>query len=164
MKRPTRVPGGRHRQPARGLIAIASIACGIISAVLGTPASRAQDASRSIWDGVYTAGQAQRGATEYTSHCVVCHMDNLAGDGAGIPALTGKMFLLDWDGLSLTALFDRIHTTMPQSNPGSLNAQQVADLMAYLMSQNRIPAGAMELPGDAPSLDAIHFDAKRPNH
>lgn len=143
---------------------MAALACGIFVAAVGATASSAQDASRSIWDGVYTAAQAQRGATEYTSHCVVCHMDNLAGDGADVPPLTGKMFLLDWDGLSLTALFDRIHTTMPQSSPGTLSAQQVVDVMAYLMSQNRIPAGATELAVDTPSLDMIHFDAKKPNH
>jgi mono/diheme cytochrome c family protein len=136
----------------------------IAGAVLGATTLRAQDARRSIWDGVYTAAQAQRGAAQYTSQCVTCHMDTLSGDGGDIPALAGRMFLMDWDGLALDALFDRINTTMPQSNPGSLSAEQVVDVMAYLLSANKIPAGAKELPADTPSLQAIQFDAKQPKH
>jgi cytochrome c553 len=127
-------------------------------------ALRADQAARSIWDGVYTAAQAQRGAADYTNHCESCHTDSLAGDGADIPALAGQAFMNNWDGLALSELFDRIHTSMPQNDPGSLSAQEVADLMAYLLSANKIPAGAVELPVDAPSLQTIQFDAKRPKH
>jgi mono/diheme cytochrome c family protein len=141
------------------LAAIGLIAC----AVLAATAPRAQDPPHSIWDGVYTAAQAQRGAAQYTSQCLNCHMDSLAGNGADIPPLAGKMFLMNWDGLGLDALFDRIHTTMPQSDPGSLSPQQVVDLMAYLLSANSIPAGAQELTTDTTRLQGIQFDAKRPH-
>lgn len=141
------------------LIAMGSIACGLI----GT-AAFPDEAARSIWDGVYTAAQAQRGATEYSAHCTECHMDTLSGDGAEVPPLSGKPFTNNWDGLDLTELYDRIHDTMPQSNPGTLSAQQVVDLMAYILSGNNIPAGTKELPVDTASLKAIHFDAKRPSH
>jgi quinoprotein glucose dehydrogenase len=139
---------------------MALIAC----AVLGATALRAQGTSRSIWDGVYTAAQAQRGADNYAGQCVSCHMDTLAGDGADVPPLAGATFLNMWDGLALSELFDRIHTSMPQSNPGSLSAPEVADLMAYLLSANRIPAGTTELPSDSTGLQNIQFDAKRPKH
>ncbi len=140
---------------AIGLLAISAIAA---------RALRAQEAGHSIWDGVFTAEQAQRGATEYASRCATCHGETLAGNGTDAPALTGKMFLNDWDGLSLTALFDRIHTTMPQSNPGTLSGQVAADLTAYVLSVNQLPAGAKELTDDAQSLESIHFDAKKPSH
>ena len=43
---------------------------------------RAQDApsgSRSVWDGVYTQEQAERGHSLYNRHCASCHGDELAG-------------------------------------------------------------------------------------
>jgi S-disulfanyl-L-cysteine oxidoreductase SoxD len=150
----------KHLNSLCGLAAIGlMICCGISASTV-----RADEASKSIWDGVYTVGQAQRGAAAYASHCVSCHMESLEGDGADTPALSGKTFLNTWDGLSLAELFDRIQTSMPQSNPGILSAQEVADLMAYLLSANQIPAGTKELPNDPPSLQSIQFDAKRPKH
>lgn len=124
----------------------------------------AQDASHSVWLGVYTAAQAQRGAQVFSAQCVTCHGEDLAGNGAEVPALTGKMFLYKWDSLALQALFDLIHTDMPQSNPGSLSGQESADLTAYILSMNQIPAGATELSDNAQSLQNIRFDAKKPDH
>jgi len=124
----------------------------------------AQDASHSVWVGVYTAAQSQRGAQVFAAQCVACHGENLEGNGAEVPALTGKMFLYKWDSLPLQALFDLIHIDMPLSNPGSLSGQESADLTAYILSMNQIPAGATELSDNAQSLQNIRFDAKKPDH
>ena len=35
--------------------------------------SLAAQTSRSVWDGVYTAGQADRGRGFYTAQCAQCH-------------------------------------------------------------------------------------------
>jgi cytochrome c553 len=137
--------------------------CLVIFAITAT-ALRAQDGSHSIWDGVYTAEQASRGAAGYTTHCALCHGESLAGNGADIPALAGMSFLYNWDGLGLDALFDSIHTTMPQSNPGSLSVSEVADITAYLLSVNQVPPGSTELPADTQSLQKIQFVAKKPAH
>ena len=137
--------------------------CLVICAIAAT-APRAQDGSHSIWDGVYTAPQAKRGAAGYADHCAQCHGDSLSGNGADIPALAGKSFLYNWDGLGLDALFDRIHTTMPQSDPGSLSVSEVADITAYLLSVNEAPSGSTELPADMQSLKNIQFVAKKPDH
>jgi cytochrome c553 len=133
-----------------------------ICAIAAT-ALRAQDGSHSIWDGVYTDAQAKRGAAAYAAHCALCHGDSLAGNGADIPALSGQSFLYNWDGLGLDALFDRIHTTMPQSNPGSLSPNEVADITAYILSANQVASGSTELPADAQSLQKIQFVAKKPD-
>ena len=34
-----------------------------------------------VWDGVYTEGQAERGAVQYTEACAACHTPDLSGDG-----------------------------------------------------------------------------------
>ena len=40
---------------------------------------RAQDVSSSVWDGVYTQAQADRGKTAYNESCAACHGDQLTG-------------------------------------------------------------------------------------
>src|SRR5579862_9075865 len=100
----------------------------------------AADEQRSIWDGVYTADQAKRGAELYGSQCSSCHGPDLSG-GEMAPALSGGEFLSNWNGLTLSDLFDRIKTTMPANNPGNLSRPQTADLIAHILSANQVPAG-----------------------
>jgi len=139
------------------------VATGLVICAVAATALRAQNGgSHSIWDGVYTDAQAKRGAEGYAAHCAECHGDSLSGNGADIPALAGQSFLYNWDGLGLDALFDRIHTTMPQSDPGSLSVNEVADITAYLLSVNEVPSGSTELPADMQSLKNIQFVAKKP--
>jgi cytochrome c len=139
-------------------VAIGLTICGITATAL-----YAADSAHSIWDGVYTAEQAQHGKADYTNYCVVCHGEDLEGDGNEVPALGGRAFLYLWDAQPLQALYDRIHTTMPQSNPGSLTEQEAVDIVAYVLSANKIPAGTNVLPSGAQALQSIRFDAKRPD-
>jgi hypothetical protein len=44
---------------------------------------------------------------------------------------------------------------MPGDNPGSLNRQQVADVVSFILSFNKYPAGQMELATDGDALKAI---------
>ena len=57
-----------------------------------------QDTTRSIWDGVYTDAQADRGREQYTQHCANCHGDTLmTGDGPSARARRGRFpFQLEW--------------------------------------------------------------------
>jgi mono/diheme cytochrome c family protein len=115
----------------------------------------------SIWDGVYTDAQAVRGELAFGTHCASCHGANLGGTGEA-PALAGPQFLSDFDGLSVGDLFDRIRTTMPQDNPGSLSRDQLADILAFLLKANGLPSGAKELDRRSEYLRAIGFSAAKP--
>jgi len=55
-----------------------------------------------------------------------------------------------------------ISTTMPQDNPASLSLQEYADILAYLMQLNEMPAGDRELPGNQEALNAIAFQKPEP--
>jgi mono/diheme cytochrome c family protein len=123
-------------------------------------AVQAAGASRSASSGVYTAEQAVRGKVAFATHCASCHGATLTG-GSAAPALTGKTFLYSWTGLTVGDLGDRIHTTMPADNPGSLDSKAVADVTAYILSMNRFPAGKAELPVDLPSEKTINLDGKK---
>ena len=121
----------------------------------------AQDASVSVWAGVYTNGQAKRGQAAYNEQCASCHGDQLTG-GESAPALAGSEFLSNWNGLSAGELFERIRKTMPANSPGKLSRETTADLLAYIFSVNQFPAGRPELPPNAEMLKSIRIDANKP--
>src|SRR5271156_1262779 len=68
-----------------------------------TPAP-AEEQSRSVWDGVYTADQANRGAEISSRECEMCHSET--GDQA--PPLSGDSFLAEWNGQNLDGLFEKM--------------------------------------------------------
>ncbi len=102
-------------------------------------------AMRSVWDGVYTQAQADRGKAAFEQNCAKCHGGQLQGMDE-IPPLSGGHFMADWETQSIADLVQRIHNTMPMDNPGALSTASSTDVVAYLLSQNKIPAGDTELP------------------
>ncbi len=121
----------------------------------------AQDAAKSVWDGVYTEAQAERGAEAYAQNCGKCHGMGLTGLAEAKP-LTGPEFMSNWNGLSLGALYDRSRTTMPLDKPRSLSREAYADILAYILKFDGFPAGAVELDKRSEVLAGISFDAFKP--
>jgi len=118
--------------------------------------------SRSVWDGVYTEEQAKRGEPIYRKECAACHGEMLTG-GESSPPLSGGVFLANWNGLTVGDLFDRIRKTMPQTNPGRLTRQQDADILAFMLSVNKFPAGKTELYRQSEMLKEIRFESMKPD-
>jgi mono/diheme cytochrome c family protein len=118
--------------------------------------------TRSVWDAVYTEVQAQRGEELYEAHCVMCHGENLEGNGPA-KALTGPEFAANWNNVSMSDMLERTRTSMPQDKPGTLSRQQVADVLSYLLSANDMPAGTTELSRQAEVLSGIKFLARKPS-
>lgn len=119
----------------------------------------AQSTDRSVWDGVYTEQQANRGKPMYARECAKCHGDELTG-GEEAPPLSGDAFLSNWNGLTVGDLFDRIRKSMPQQAPGSLSRQQNADILAFMMAVNHYPAGKTELQTQTEVLKQIRIEPK----
>jgi mono/diheme cytochrome c family protein len=119
----------------------------------------AQEATRSAWEGVFTAEQAARGSNEYQQRCASCHGTSLTG-GESAPPLAGGEFSSNWNSLTAGDLFERIRTTMPADRPGSLNRTQDADILSYILSMNQYPAGANELPSRTEILKMIRLEPK----
>jgi S-disulfanyl-L-cysteine oxidoreductase SoxD len=76
--------------------------------------------------------------------------------------LAGGEFMAGWDGLTIGDLFERIRISMPQNAPGSLSGQQNADILSFMFSSNKFPAGTAELPKEAGILKQIKFEVKKP--
>lgn len=123
----------------------------------GTAAAR--QPARSVWDGVYTPAQATRGRAVYDRECARCHGPALEGNGEAAGPLAGIEFLSTWNGLTLGDLLDRIRLTMPLDKPGTLGRQENADVLAYIVSANKFPAGETELPREGERLKQIAFNA-----
>jgi len=126
--------------------------------VVGTQALRAQ-ASRSVWEGVYSDEQERRGAALYTQYCASCHSENLGGNDEA-PPLAGANFLSNWNGLTVGDLFERIRTTMPFNQPQSLSRDVNAAILAHIFSVNKFPAGKTDLPSQTEVLKDIRIDPK----
>lgn len=133
----------------------------VIAATAIAAAAAQSTGPRSVWDGVYTAEQARRGEKLAVEHCVACHGERLTG-GESAPALAGDVFNANWDGLMLADLFDRMRSSMPQDQPGSLSRQQNADMLAYMLSIGTFPAGDTALAPEAGILAHIRFESIRP--
>ncbi len=115
---------------------------------------------KSVNDGVFTDGQAKRGDVLYKEQCATCHGDNLEGSGP-MPALAGKDFLASWQGKTVGDLFDKTHTTMPATAPGSLTPAQAVDITAYMLASSRYKSGSMELEPKVEALQQIKIDAPK---
>lgn len=142
------------------LILGAAAAIGLAS-VWTAPALLAQDAGRTVWDGVFTAAQADRGAHAYSENCGTCHGVQLDGTGEA-PGLAGGEFVANWNGLTVGDMFDRIRTTMPFDRPGGLSRETYADIVAYMLKVNGFPAGERELDRRSEVLGMIRISAARP--
>lgn len=124
-----------------GVLGIAS--CGLLYAQ-----------ARTVWDGVYTTGQAERGKIQYLASCGSCHVEDLRGDGRA-SALVGNDFLLQWSDLSINDLLVRTRNTMPQDSPRSLSEETYMDILTYIFQVNKFPAGEEELKPDTSLLKSI---------
>ncbi|HEV2523312.1 MAG TPA: c-type cytochrome [Candidatus Acidoferrales bacterium] len=138
-----------------------SVRAGRTASSQQSPAPSSNEPAQSVWDGVYTAEQANRGAALYAPRCAHCHGPDLGG-GEIAPALNSGEFKSNWTGLFVDDLFERIKVSMPMDNPGSLSRQQTADVVAFVLSRNGFPEGKTELAREAEVLKTIRFEGDKP--
>lgn len=101
----------------------------------------------------FTAAQAAAGKTAYEAHCAVCHGGNLTNGAYGTP-LAGEYFDGKWSGKTVKALFEH-SKKMPPDNPGSLDNQLYADVLAYVFQVNGVEPGDRPLPAETEDLAGL---------
>jgi mono/diheme cytochrome c family protein len=114
----------------------------------------------SVWDGIFSTEQAGRGEGLYRQECASCHGEKLEGRGQA-PPLAGADFMMDWNGMTVGDLFDKMQTSMPADQPGHLSREQNAALLAFILNANKFPAGAADLSTDGERLRQIRFEAAK---
>ena len=127
-----------------------------LTASCATPQATPADGQRTVWDGVYAEGQAERGEALYTESCAGCHAPDLRGNTTS-PSLVGLSFTFLWGDRTLGELFGNIQQLMPTDRPNSLPAQTYRDILAFILKANSYPAGEQELGADG--LDQILITA-----
>src|SRR3954447_12360361 len=115
------------------------------ASVVGLCISSSAGADGSGW---FSDAQVQSGRLQFAAKCQTCHGAQLQGTGA--PPLKGRSFDLQWNGKTLSALYNYVHTQMPLGNPDSLKLQEYADIVAFILSQNGLPAGDERLTPTSP--------------
>jgi cytochrome c5 len=111
----------------------------------------------SVWEGVYTVAQADRGKAAYARHCSRCHGDDPANSRN---PLSGDRFAEHWESRTLADLFHRIRDTMPPGQAFTVGEADKLDALAYLLQQNGFPEGRAELPSDGDALATIQITGK----
>ena len=153
--------GPLHTGPLRftfALLMVTAISWMRPATASGAPLQATQaDAQRTVWDGVYTEVQAERGAVQYTESCAGCHAADLRGNTTS-PSLVGMSFAFLWGERTLGELFGKIQELMPTGRPNSLPAQTYRDILAFILRANSYPPGEQELEADR--LDQILISAK----
>jgi mono/diheme cytochrome c family protein len=155
----------RAKGAAMVLIGLATIGASYSGVHAQQPLLLAQETaaseSRTVWDGVFTQKQADRGKELYTTHCSECHLGTLMGSDM-TPPLVGGDFLSNWTASTLGDLFERIRKTMPMNKPGSVPRDAIPDILAYILSVNKLPVGETELSHDTQLLKKIRIEATKP--
>ena len=123
-----------------------------LTASCATPRATLADGQRTVWDGVYTEAQAERGGVQYTESCAGCHAPDLRGNTTS-PSLVGLSFTFLWGEHTVGELFGQIQQLMPTDRPNSLPAQTYRDIVAFILKANSYPAGEQQLEADG--LDQI---------
>jgi S-disulfanyl-L-cysteine oxidoreductase SoxD len=140
-----------RRAPLVIAVALGAVAFGCRADAQTDTSARHTGATTTTLSGIYTAEQASRGQDVYSGSCRGCHT----------PAShTGATFAMYWLHKSVADLFTYVGTNMPKNDPGSLDPHDVADVVAYLLKMNQMPAGPTELLPDTTALRQIRIDAK----
>lgn len=80
----------------------------------------------------FSADQVARGAEVFVTQCAQCH-GSAGEDVVDVgPELSGDNFWKTWSGRPARALYSRIISTMPASEPGILDPQDALDVTLYL--------------------------------
>jgi len=109
---------------------------------------------KTVWEGVYTKAEAERGKTAYAELCARCHGAGLKG-GASSPALAGAAFFDRWHDLRLGDVVAYIQAAMPRAHEFYIAPDKARDITALILAESGIPAGQTVMPGDPDTLAAI---------
>jgi len=104
---------------------------------------------QTINDNIYSKDQAKVGKQLYQNNCIACHDKKYF-----------RPVLKAWNGQPLSVLFAVMSASMPEGNPGSLPEKDYVDILAYILSLSRYPAGENRLDHTNNGLDEITIAAR----
>jgi len=146
---PVRLVGRVGRVGLVGRVIVGTVVVFLVALLSSMPP--AAQTSRSVWDGVFTDEQAERGRVAYSANCSSCHGGDLRG--AESKALRDEKFWSDWKETTVDYLLGQISRNMPFSDDGALAgtlpATTYQDIVAHILKTNGFPAGKGDLTRDS---------------
>jgi cytochrome c len=117
--------------------AAAPVGVALLSGSLALPAAEPEPTA--------AATQIAAGATAYFERCASCHGERLSG-ATQAPSLKGATFVGSWAGKPARMLYRRVISTMPLTDPGTLEPKMALDITIFLLSANEqsIPAAGYQ--------------------
>ncbi len=108
----------------------------------------------------FTEQQVASGSDLYDAHCQSCHANDLRSAGP-FPPLTGDAFFAAWEGRQVAELLAYVGETMPLGEPGSLEDEEYADIVAYWLDRHGYDAGPAALSGDPAAVGDAPVEDRR---
>lgn len=142
-------------RPVQRVNCVVVLCVGILAIIFSGPRTMCAQENRTVWSGIYTTAQAERGQGEYNDHCAGCHKDNLTGYDS---VLLGVRFMQHWREDTLDTFFGTMKRTMPRGAPASLPDESYIAITAYVLQTNNFPAGKSEL--NAETMRVIRVEGK----
>lgn len=132
----------------------------VLALTSATPTAQSRaEAPNTIWGGVFTKAQADRGSEPYSERCGTCHGQTGRG-GPDAPGIVGYSLEEKWADVPLVAYYTFVSDQMPKGRARSLSPQTYIDIVAHLLSLHGAPAGNAELSPDDGILGEIMITAK----
>lgn len=108
---------------------------------------------RTVWDGVYTSSQADRGEAVFDRECTRCHE---------VSDFVGEDYMATWEGQTLRDLYLYISSGMPPDLHEEItDFQAYSDIVAYVLQANDFPPGRADLSANLDRLNLIRIVSKR---
>jgi hypothetical protein len=110
----------------------------------------ARQIERTVWDGVYTASQAERGHALFDEECTRCHE---------VSDFVGEEYIATWEGQTLRDFYLYISSGMPPDlHEEIVEFQAYSDILAYVLQSNHFPTGPRELGANLDRLNLIRIE------
>jgi quinoprotein glucose dehydrogenase len=107
-----------------------------------------------IWTGVYTKAQADRGQQTAARLCGRCHGAELNGSDKA-PRLTGNQFFVRWENLRLFDVVAYIRGAMPREHELFVSGDDARDITGFMLHESGVPAGSTPVSKDVNTLSQI---------
>ncbi|MGV8838757.1 MAG: c-type cytochrome [Bauldia sp.] len=106
---------------------------------------------------VFQGYQADSGQLYYGEYCGNCHGPTGGGEEGVGPPLKGPVFEANWNGRTVWEFFNWTRRFMPADEPGGLEDQMVARILAYILQENGYVRGDQPFLVDREHLDTLVF-------
>jgi mono/diheme cytochrome c family protein len=139
----------------------AAVFLSVAGARVAQPNAAAYEPFPTIWSGVYSKAEAERGRQAYAQLCSRCHGVDMKG-GVTAPGLVGSKFFDRWHDLRLGDVVAYIQAAMPREHEFFVPADSARAIVALMLSESGVPPGKNPMPSDVKLQHGILITPRPP--